>query len=74
MRADHKAQLYRKVYKGLHGLHLRITQDRKMQREGLGACAGSEAYFETKHNCTEKCTMGSMARAVSERVGGAARE
>ena len=55
-------------------LHLRITQDRKMQREGLGACAGSEAYFETKHNCTEKCTMGSMARAVSERVGGAARE
>ena len=44
----------------------RITQNRKMQREGLGACDGSEFYFETKHNCTEKCTMGSRARVGSE--------
>ena len=43
----------------------RITHDRKMQREGLGACDGSELYFETKHNSTEKCTMGSRARAGS---------
>ena len=37
-----------------------------MQRKGLGACDGSELYFETQHNCTVKCTMGSMARAGSE--------
>ena len=33
----------------------RITQDRKMQREGRGMCGGSELYFEKKHNCTEIC-------------------
>ena len=47
-----------------------ITQDRKMQREGLGACDGSELeyYFdsEKQHNCTSKCTMGSRARTGSE--------
>ena len=37
----------------------RIAQDRKMQREGLGACDG------TKHICTEKCTKGFRARAGS---------
>ena len=38
-----------------------------MQREGLGAGDGSEQYFETKHKMfTEKCTMGSRARAGSE--------
>ena len=34
-----------------------------MQREGLGMCDGSESYFETKHNCAEKFTLVSLARA-----------
>ena len=37
-----------------------------MQLKGLRACDGSEIYFETKHDCTEPCSMGSMARAGSE--------
>ena len=44
----------------------RITQDRKIQREGLGAYDGLELYFETKHNCAEKFTIGSMVRGGSE--------
>ena len=32
----------------------RITQDRKVQRAGLGTCDSSESYFETKHNFKEK--------------------
>ena len=36
-----------------------------MQREAPKACGGSELHFETKHNCTENSTMGSMARAGS---------
>ena len=44
-----------------------------MQREGLGACDGSELYFETKHKCTEKCTTGSIARAGSEARPGSER-
>ena len=43
-----------------------FTQDRKMQCEGLGACYCSALYFETKHNGTEKCTSGSVARAGPE--------
>ena len=37
----------------------RITMDhdRKMQHEGLGTCGCSTLVFETKHNCTEMCTM-----------------
>ena len=37
-----------------------------MQREGLRKGDGSELYFETKHSCTGKRTMGSLARAGSE--------
>ena len=32
----------------------RITQDRKMQREGLGTCKGSELYFETNKQLSRK--------------------
>ena len=50
----------------------RIThwRDRKVQREGLGACDGSELYFETKHSCTEKCTMGSRPGPAQRRGRG----
>ena len=37
-----------------------------MQREGLRKGDGSELYLETKHNCTGKRAMGSLARAGSE--------
>ena len=37
-----------------------------MQVEGLGKRDCLELYFETKHNCTGKRTMGSLARAGLE--------
>ena len=45
-----------------------ITQE--MQREGLRKGDGSELHFETKHNCTGKRAMVSLARAGSaKRLG-----
>ena len=42
-----------------------ITQDRKMQREGLRKGDGTILYFETKYNGTGKST-------IRDRLGGAA--
>ena len=43
------------------------------QKCGLGLCCSSKLYFETKHNCTEKCTMGFMARACLDARPGSER-
>ena len=44
----------------------RITQDRKMQREGLQDSDWPSIYFGSKHKLYKKCTTGSLVSAGSE--------
>ena len=44
-------------------------EERAVNAKGLGKGGCSELYSETKHNCTGKRTMGSLAGAGSEAAG-----